>query len=98
MMLTFAESPASPSTLAAPAEAREEHVQLRQEQRGSGERNERSDRNSATPHVRHLLSLEVEVLERFGSAPVEICGSAVLAALRLEIALGDPGRRPMACG
>jgi hypothetical protein len=44
----FASEPASPSWLAAAAEAREEHVQLREEQRCRGERDERGDRT--TPH------------------------------------------------
>ena len=43
----------------------------------------------------HLLPLEPEVLERFCSAPVELCGHLVLTAPHRKVALGDPRGRTM---
>jgi hypothetical protein len=60
---------------------------VRREGRNLDERYERDDRTT----LQHLTSfLEPEVLERFRRAPVQRRRPAVVAAPRLEIALGNP--------
>ena len=46
-------------------------------------------------HREHLLPLEPEVLERFGRLAVQTRRTALIAATRREVALGNPGGRAM---
>jgi hypothetical protein len=69
---------------------------------GHGDEDDEDDENEQLDLIRthsiHLLSLEPEVLERFGCVPVELRGDPVLTSPRRQIALGDPDRGTMAEG
>ena len=71
-----------------------------------GEHGQGDDNGCTTPgqesdlgsHREHLLSLEPEVLERFGRLAVQARRTALIAATRREVALGNPGGRAMRRG
>jgi hypothetical protein len=71
-----------------------------------GQHSQGDDDGCATPgeesdlgsHREHLLSLEPEVLERFGRLAVQARRTALITATRREVALGNPGGRAMRCG
>ena len=70
-------------------------------ERGQGENHSRStpgEESDLGSHREHLLPLEPEVLERFGRLAVQTRRTALIAATRREVALGNPGGRAMRCG
>ena len=74
--------------------------------RKRGERGQGENDSDSTPgeesdlgsHREHLLPLEPEVLERFGRLAVQARRTALIAATRREVALGNPGGRAMRGG
>ena len=70
-------------------------------ERGQGENHSHStpgEESDLGSHREHLLPLEPEVLERFGRLAVQARRTALIAATRREVALGNPGGRAMRCG
>ena len=71
-------------------------VTFAQERSHHHEKNEKL--NLTCRHAIHLLSLEPEVLERLGGAPVQMRRVEVLAPPHGQIALSDPRCRTVARG
>jgi len=70
-------------------------------ERGQGENDSDStpgEESDLGSHREHLLPLEPEVLERFGRLAVQPRRTALIAAARREVALGNPGGRAMRRG
>jgi len=79
-------------TAALPTRTRERREQRQGDNDGRSTPGEESDLGS---HREHLLPLEPEVLERFGRLAVQTRRTALIAATRREVALGNPGGRAM---
>jgi hypothetical protein len=79
-------------TAAEPTRTRERGEQRQSDDDGRSTPGEESDLGS---HREHLLPLEPEVLERFGRLAVQARRTALIAATRREVALGNPGGRAM---